>query len=98
MADIPFAVTHATWIKTETDRIGEIILTPRFRGRAWTHKRLQRELADIGLEYTIAQIAELTDDLHKRGVVEDVTDIGPTPVPVEAPVIVEPSATSVIVK
>ncbi len=98
MADIPFTVTHATWLQTETDRIGEIILTPRLWGRKWTHKRLQRELADIGLEYTIEQIAELNDELHVRVVVEDVKDTGPAPVPVEAPVIVESLATTVIVK
>ncbi len=74
MGDAPFAVTHATWLRTESDRIEQIILAPRLWGRKWTHKRLQRELADIGLEYTIEQIAELNDELHQRLIVEDVKD------------------------
>ncbi len=82
MADKPFAVTHATWVKTEGDRIQGFILMPRFWGTKWDHKKLMRALADIGLNYSMAEIAELNDELHRRGIVEDVAEA--TPVAAEA--------------
>lgn len=98
MGDTPFVVTHATYLATEADRIQSLILMPRLWGRKWTHKSLQKELEDIGLKYTLEQIAELNDVLHKRGIVEDLVTPGPAPVPVEAPVTVVVPETGVIVK
>ncbi len=80
MADSPFSVTHATWLKTEADRVGGFILMPKFWGKKWTHKKLKQELLDIGLDYTLTEVAELNDELHKRGIVEDVT-VTPAPEP-----------------
>ncbi len=82
MGEIPFTVTHATWVKTESERIGSLLLMPRLWGRKWNHKKLQRELHDIGLDYTIEQIAEINDELHKAGIVEDVVIAEPAPEPV----------------
>ncbi len=74
MADSPFSVTHATWLKTEADRLQALILMPKFWNHKWNHKRLQKALDDIGLKYTLEQIAELNDELHTRGIVEDVVE------------------------
>jgi hypothetical protein len=78
--DAPFCVTHATWLATESTRLQAIILSPRFWGEKWTHKRLRAALQDSGLAYSLAQIAELNDDLHKRRIVEDVEEATPAPV------------------
>lgn len=82
MGDTSFAVTHAAWLKTETDRLEAIILMPRLWGRKWTHARLKRELHDIGLDYSLAEIAEINGELHTRGIVEDVVIAEPLPEPV----------------
>ncbi len=76
-----FAVTHATWLKTEGDRIQAIILMPKFWGARWTHPKLRQALAALGLNYSAEQIAELNDEMHKRGIVEDVTAPVPEPLP-----------------
>jgi len=82
MGDAPFCVTHATWLATESARLQAIILSPRHWGVKWDHKRLRAALQDSGLAYSLAQIAELNDDLHKRGIVEDIREIAPAPEPI----------------
>lgn len=67
-----FKVTHASWLKTEVDRIENIILGIKFWHRAWTHQSLKEEMEGIGLSYSMPEILELNDELHTRGIVEDV--------------------------
>ncbi|MBI2869389.1 MAG: hypothetical protein HYX96_06155 [Chloroflexi bacterium] len=90
MVEVLFAVSHETWLKTEGDRIQGFILMPRFWGARWDHRRLQKELAEAGLGYTLDQIAELNDELHKRGIVADVA-AAPDPVLAPEPAITEPA-------
>ena len=69
---MPFKVAHNTWLRIETDRVEAIILMPKFWKRAWTPQSLKEELAGIGLEYSMPEIEEINDELHRRGVVEDI--------------------------
>lgn len=85
MPDVSFHVTKQVWLKTEADRIESILLSPSRINEKWTHGKLRKALAEIGLMYTLAQIALLNDELHVRGIVEDVPDT-PTPVPAPEPV------------
>ncbi len=69
-----FRVSGKQWLTTEGDRIQAIILAPRFWRVKWTDKSLRGALRDIGLEYTAEEITLLNDELHTRGIVEDVQD------------------------
>jgi hypothetical protein len=93
MSDNPFRVTHKTWLTTEADRVGAMMVMPKWWGLKWDHKSLQKALSDIGLNYSIDEIAELNDELHNRGIVEDIEldEITPEPVtePVTEPVIID---------
>ena len=74
---MPWKVTHAKWLQVEADRVEAVVLLPRFRHQAWTPQKLQGQLAEIGLAYSIPECQEINDELHRRGVVEDVA--GPPP-------------------
>lgn len=89
---MPFAVSKAIWLQVEGDRVRDIITSPRYWRRQWTDQSLHAALNEIGLEYTLAEVQALNDEMHKRGVVTDVvTPVpGPAPVPVAA---VTPAAT-----
>ena len=67
-----FRVTHEVWLATESARIRDFVLMPRFWGWKWDDKRLLKELNDVGMGYTLDQVKELNDKLHKDGVVEDI--------------------------
>lgn len=69
-----FQVSKATWLKTEGDRLAAILVMPKFWGVVWDHDRLQKALAALGLNYTREQILLLNDELHTRGIVEDVKE------------------------
>jgi len=72
MAD-KFRVKHALWLAAELERVKGILLMPKFWGVAWTHAKLRNKLAEIGLNYSAEQIAELNDALHAAGIVEDIS-------------------------
>lgn len=55
-----------------TDQVQAIIKTPRQRYTEWTDESLQAYLAELGLDYTLEEIQIINDELHTRGVVEDV--------------------------
>jgi len=76
-----FRVKHEVWLATELERIKSILLMPRLWGVKWTHAKLRAELSEIGLHYSAAEIDELNDTLHTAGIVEDVADTEPVPVP-----------------
>lgn len=78
---MPFKVTDTKWLETESARVTSIILMPKFWHRAWTDNSLQATLAEIGLYYSMPEIRELNDELHKQGSVEDVGIAGPEPAP-----------------
>ena len=69
-----FSVTKAKWLETESARIRDIILMPRFWHKVWDDKTLHQDLAAIGLKYTPEEVKLLNDELHKQGIVEDVKD------------------------
>ena len=68
---MPWKVTDATWLKTEGNRIEAIVLLPKFWHRAWTDSSLKDALEEIGLAYSMPEIRLLNDELHKRGIVQD---------------------------
>jgi hypothetical protein len=69
-----FRVKHEVWLATETARVKDIILGIKYWGVRWTHAKLRSELAEIGLNYSPAEIDELNDALHAAGTVEDVPE------------------------
>ena len=69
---MPFKVTHARWLQVETDRVQAIIEVPKYWHRAWTPQSLKKELENLGLEYSMPQVQEINEELHRRSVVEDV--------------------------
>jgi len=76
-----FKVTDKVWLAEETARIKDIILMPKYWHQKWTDKKLRKELADIGLDYSEEDIKVLNDALHADGIVEDVLETDPvTPV------------------
>ncbi len=79
-----FKVTSAKWLETESARITSILLMPRFWHKVWDDKSLLAALQEIGLNYTLKEVSLLNDELHKQGIVEDVT--GPVPQPAPEPV------------
>jgi len=68
---MPFEVKHDKYLATELERVTSIILMPKFWNRAWTIQSLKTALNDIGLDYSLPQIKELNEELHKAGIVED---------------------------
>ena len=64
-------VTKAKWLQVETDRVESIVLMPKFWRRVWTPESLQGALKGIGLEYSMPDVQLINDELHTRGVVED---------------------------
>lgn len=79
MPETPWRVTHATWLTTELERVKSILLVPKFWHRAWTVQSLKEALGDIGLVYSIPQLQEINDELHRLGIVEDVPESEPAP-------------------
>jgi len=71
---MPFKVSHDRWLQVEADRVQVIIEMPKFWHRGWTPQSLQEALLDLGLEYSMPQITEINDELHRRAVVEDVPE------------------------
>lgn len=69
-----FKVNQETWLKTEGDRLAAILVLPKFWGQTWNHPKLRKALADIGLNYSVDEINLLNDEMHTRGIVEDVPD------------------------
>lgn len=69
---MPFKVAHDRWLKEETDRVESFILMPKFWRKRWTDQSLKQALLDIGLNYSMPEIREINDELHHRGIVEDI--------------------------
>lgn len=68
----PFKVKHSKWLEIETSRVEALILMPKFWHRDWTPQSLQEALLEIGLEYSLPQVEELNDEMHRQGIVEDI--------------------------
>lgn len=69
---MPFKVSHDRWLSLEADRLGAIIEMPRYWHRAWTPQSLKQELEETQhLEYSLQEVREINDELHRRGIVED---------------------------
>lgn len=69
-----FKVSDSQWLKTEGDRVQALILMPKFWHRAWTPESLKGTLNDLGLGYSMPDVLEINDELHQRGIVEDVPE------------------------
>jgi hypothetical protein len=77
MPDTPWRVTHAVWLATETERVKDLILVPKFWHHKWTPHSLKVALNDLGLDYSLPQMEEINGELHRLGVVEDVAEPRP---------------------
>jgi len=71
---MPFKVSRTKWLQVETDRVQSIILMPKFWARAWTPQSLKAALEEIGLTYSLPEIEAINDQLHTRGIVEDIPE------------------------
>jgi hypothetical protein len=69
-----FRVKEEIWLATETARVKDIILGVKYWGVLWSHAKLRKELAEIGLMYSAAEIDKLNTALHTAGIVEDVAE------------------------
>ena len=68
-----FRVTHANWLKVETDRVQGILFMRRNNKKTWTSQSLRNYLEKAAyIHYTLPEIEEINDELHKNGIVEDV--------------------------
>lgn len=67
-----FKVAYDKWLQEETDRVEAFILMPKWWRRRWRLPALRRALADIGLDYSMPEVTQINEELHRRGVVEDV--------------------------
>ncbi len=70
MADTAYKVSSTTWLNTESARVEAILLLPRLWGKAWTPNKLRKEMADVGLDYTLVQLGLILSDLLGRGIIE----------------------------
>jgi len=68
---MPWKVSAAKWLQVETDRVEAIVLMPKFWHRPWRPQSLQEALKEIGLDYSLPEVQLINDELHARGVVED---------------------------
>ena len=71
---MPFKVKLDRWLETETNRVGDLLLLPKFWNRAWTPQSLKEAISEIGLNYSMTEIEKINDELHNRGIVEDVPE------------------------
>ena len=68
-----YKVIHALWLKTEIDRVEDIILMPRYWGREWTLPSIQEELSNTQhLHYSTEEIIEIGLGLVSRGIIESI--------------------------
>ncbi len=72
---MPWKIAHAHWLEIETDRVQAIIEMPRYWHHAWTPESLKAEIEGTQkLEYSLPEIQKISDELHRRGVVEDLDE------------------------
>ena len=69
-----FRVMKAQMLQVCTDQVEQLITMVRFRNKVWTDKTLHWELTHIGLDYTLDEVRRINDELHTRGIVEDVPE------------------------
>lgn len=67
-----FRVKLSKALQVESDRVESIILMPKYWRRVWTSEELCQELNALGLDYKLEEVERINDELHRRGVVEDV--------------------------
>ncbi len=67
-----FRVTKSVSLKVCTNQVEAVITMPRLRNRIWTDKSLHTCLLEIGLDYTLVEVKLMNDELHTRGIVEDI--------------------------
>jgi len=59
------------WLKSETDKVQEIVLMPKFWSTTWTALTLKTALEELGLTYTADQCGEILDELKVRNVMTE---------------------------
>lgn len=67
-----FRVKRSKVLQVCTDQVADIVLMPQLRNNVWTDESLQVYLAGMGLDYTLEEVQHINDELHTRGIVEDV--------------------------
>jgi hypothetical protein len=77
---MPWKVARAHWLAVEADRVQAIIEMPKFWHRAWTLESLHAALEEIHMFYSMQDVEAINDELHARGVVEDLP-LPPLPPP-----------------
>ena len=61
-------------LKVCADQVEALITMPRHRIQEWTPESLHKYLIGIGLDYTLEEVERLNDELHTRGIVEDIPE------------------------
>lgn len=68
-----FRIKRSVALKVCSDQVEVIITRPRFRDKEWTDVTLREYLVkDLGLDYTLEEIQHINDELHDRGIIEDI--------------------------
>lgn len=61
-------------LSVSADLVQAIISMPRLRNTVWTTESLKEHLDKLGLDYTLEEVAVLNDEMHTRGIVEDIPE------------------------
>lgn len=69
-----FRLKRALALKVCADQVQSLIARPLFRNTTWTQESLFHYLEGIGLDYTLQEVGIINDELHNRGIVEDVEE------------------------
>lgn len=69
-----FRMKRALALKVCTDQVEKIVVMPRYRNTVWTTGSLHELLLGIGLDYTLQEVSLINEELHNRGVVEDIQE------------------------
>ena len=68
-----YRVTQATWLASECERVRQILLMPRHRGRKLTLTDMREVLRAVGLHYSLQEMSLLLAELVRQGVAGDVS-------------------------
>ena len=66
-----YTIKPEYWLKVETDKVEAIVLMEENWTKTWTAATLQEYLEGKGLNYTVAQVGEILDELVNRGVMDE---------------------------
>lgn len=61
-------------LKVCADQVEVLIANPAQRTTEWTAESLHKYLLGLGLDYTLEEVQRLNDEMHARGIVEDIPE------------------------